>query len=274
MNSNNPVASPQQHQQPNINLNASSTAVPVRKTTNVQKPIVIGQPSAKTTVRKRSPSTAARAKAKNSGVIVVPPQVAYERHPELKDQDILWINPEPGYGTPKNLSEMEDNTGKVFVRWLSWEKDDHIGYTLFDENEVKWWADAASVHILSRAQGYKISYNSFSFIVKRENRIFTYGFWPKAYAQEAQLRCFAEFGKEMNGEEPPRVQYKTLAQITAEDRHPQHQQRNRRVTVVQPVPQNQQQQEVEEEFEVEDIEFEDDSEVKSENIQPSNGEEN
>lgn len=264
------VVSPQQS-----SLNMSSTAVPVRKSTNVQKPIVIGQPSVKTQVRKRTTSTAARAKPK-SNIVVAPPPVVYDRHPELKDQDVLWVNPEPGYGTPKNLSEMEDNTGKIFTRWLSWEKDDHIGYTLIDENELKWWADAASVHILSRSQGYKISYDTFFFIVKKENRSYSYGFLPKAYAQEAQIRAFMEFCREMNGEEPPRVQYKTLSQITAEEHQQPH--RSRKVTVVQPASHNQQQQqqqqvEVEEEFEIEDVEFDEDSQVKSENVQPNNLEE-
>lgn len=122
--------------------------------------------------------------------------------------DVMWINPEPGYGTPKDLRDMDDNSAKIFPRWLSWEKENNVGFVLFDESEAKWWADPASVHILSRAQGYKITYNYFSFIVKRENRLFTYGFVAKNYAQEAQLRNFAEFGREMGNEEPPRIQHK------------------------------------------------------------------
>lgn len=131
--------------------------------------------------------------------------------------EVMWINPEPGYGTPKELRDMEDNSAKIFPRWYSWEKENNVGFVLFDETESKWWADPASVHILSRAQGYKITYNFFSFIVKRENRIFSYGFVAKNYAQEAQLRNFADFGREMGSEEPslslpphsiPKIQHK------------------------------------------------------------------
>lgn len=198
------------------NRNLQQTAQPAqsgasharRGTGMAQKPILVPPPGAKSSQsKKRSNASTASRRGKASVAATAAAAAAiqavnYIDHPEIKSNDVLWISPEPGYGTPKNLTEMEDNTGKVFVRWLSWEKGNNIGYTLFDEQDAKWWADAASVHILSRAQGFKITFDCFSFVVKRENRIFNYGFITKHHAQEANLRNFIEFGREMNGEEP------------------------------------------------------------------------
>ena len=68
----------------------------------------------------------------------------------LSAESFYWVTPAPGYGNPLNLNSIPENTGKVFTKWLSWESADQIGYTLIDRNEVKYWADAASIHMLAR----------------------------------------------------------------------------------------------------------------------------
>lgn len=184
-------------------LSTSTTSTPAenhnfnKSRPSSQKPVVV-------VATKTLPSTGAR---KRSGSVVNSKkpkiqQLLIDGHPELAHENIMWINPEPGYGTPKNLTDMDDNTGKIFPRWLSYEKNTKVGYTLFDESDAKWWADAASIHILSRAQGYNITHTYFSFVVRRTNRIFTYGFIAKSYAQEIHIKNFAKFGEDMNVEMP------------------------------------------------------------------------
>ena len=79
----------------------------------------------------------------------------------LSADSIYWVTPAPGYGNPLNLSSIPKNMGKVFVWWLSWESVDRIRYTLYDKNEVKYWADVASIHMLSQAKLAGIDYNFF-----------------------------------------------------------------------------------------------------------------
>lgn len=155
-----------------------------------QKPIVVQPP---TSTKKRTNPSTRRARVTNINFI---------GHPEIKVDDIMKIDPEPGYGTPKNLTDLEKNTGRLFVRWLSFEKNSKVGYMLFDEEEAKWWADPASIHILSRAQGYNITHTYFSFAAWKEDNILHYGFAPKSYAEEQQLRNFATFAKELNTKMP------------------------------------------------------------------------
>lgn len=168
-----------------------------------QRPVLVVQNHGKVSgapPRKRSNPGSSRRKSTTSPSPVPAPDAptAIEGHPELKDSDVMWVAPEPGYGTPRNLNEMGDNGGKIFPRWASWENATNVGFTLFDEGDQKWWADAASVHILSRAEGFKISHSYFSYVVKRENRVFSYGFIAKATAQASALRNLSEFSNEMN----------------------------------------------------------------------------
>ena len=74
---------------------------------------------------------------------------------------IYWVMPAPGYGNPLNLNSIPKNNGKVFTKWLSWESADRIGYTLYDKREVKYWADAASIHMLSQAKLTGIDHDFF-----------------------------------------------------------------------------------------------------------------
>ena len=68
----------------------------------------------------------------------------------LTVNSIYWVTPALGYRNPLNLNTIPENNGKMFSKWLSWESMDRISYTLYDKNEVKYWGDAASIHMLSR----------------------------------------------------------------------------------------------------------------------------
>ena len=114
----------------------------------------------------------------------------------LSVESIYWVTPAPGYGNPLNLNNIPENNGKVFIRWLSWESVDRIGYTLINRNEVKYWADAASIHMLSQAKLAGIDYDFFNFIVFREGKGFKYGFIPRDFVPDEKLQSFERFRNE------------------------------------------------------------------------------
>lgn len=120
-----------------------------------------------------------------------------EGEPDLKRNSILWVNPGAGYDNPYKLTDIPVNSGKLFTRWMYWAKDDKVGYILFDKAECKYWSDPAATHILSRAEGYEITHFLFNFIVRRDKKLFRYGFTPKDYmvqdpATNKILQDFAE----------------------------------------------------------------------------------
>ena len=82
------------------------------------------------------------------------------------------MTPAPGYRNPLNLNSIPKNNGKVITKWLSWESTDRIGYTLYDKNEVKYWADMASIHMLSQAKLAGIDHDFFNYIVYKEGKNF------------------------------------------------------------------------------------------------------
>ena len=114
----------------------------------------------------------------------------------LSADSIYWVTPAPGYRNPLNLSSIPENNGKVFTKWLSWESADRIGYTLIDRNEVKYWADAASIHMLSQAKLAGIDHEFFNFIVYREGKAYKYGFIPREFAPDDKLLSFEQFKNE------------------------------------------------------------------------------
>ena len=114
----------------------------------------------------------------------------------LSADSIYWVTPAPGYGNPLNLNSIPENNGKVFTKWLSWESADRIGYTLIDRNEVKYWADAASIHMLSQAKLAGIDHEFFNFIVYREGKAYKYGFIPREFAPDDKLLSFEQFKNE------------------------------------------------------------------------------
>ena len=81
--------------------------------------------------------------------------------PGLDLESIYWVMPAPGYSNPLNLSVIPENTGKIFVCWMSWETSDQIGYTLYNKHNAKYWADAASIHMLSQAKLVGIDFDFF-----------------------------------------------------------------------------------------------------------------
>lgn len=118
-----------------------------------------------------------------------------EDEPELKRSGVLWVNPGAGFDNPLKLTDIPVNKGKLFPRWISWARDDRISYILFDKNEHKYWADPAAAHILSRAEGYHITFHLFNFIVRRDKKFFKYGFTPKEYmaSDTATFKIFKEY---------------------------------------------------------------------------------
>ena len=123
--------------------------------------------------------------------------IKFDDMPGLTIESVYWVTPAPGYGNPLNLSSIPENGGKVFVRWLSWESPDQVGYTLYDKKEAKYWADAASIHMLSQAKLAGIDHDYFSFIVYREGKNFKYGFLPREYTPDEKLQSFERFRGEV-----------------------------------------------------------------------------
>lgn len=116
----------------------------------------------------------------------------------LSADSIYWVTPAPGYGNPINLSSIPENNGKVFTKWLSWESADRIGYTLIDAHEVKYWADAASIHMLSQAKLAGIDHEFFNFIVFREGKGYKYGFIPREFVPDEKIQSFKRFRNEIH----------------------------------------------------------------------------
>ena len=146
----------------------------------------------------------------------------------LSMENIYWVTPMPGYGNPLNLNSIPENTGKVFIKWFNWESSDRIGYTLIDSHEVKYWADAASIHMLSQAKLAGIEHDFFSFLVFREGKSYKYGFIPREFAPDEKLQSFLHFRDESQGtievkdeeEEQPKVKHNnnnTTAAVTKEE---------------------------------------------------------
>ena len=111
----------------------------------------------------------------------------------LSVDSIYWMMPAPGYRNPLNLNSIPENTGKLFTKWLSWESVDCIGYTLYNKNKAKYWADAVSIHMLSQAKLAGIDYNFFNFVVYRDGKGFKYSFMPRDYIPDDKLQSFHRF---------------------------------------------------------------------------------
>ena len=78
----------------------------------------------------------------------------------------------------------------------SWEREDRVGYTLWDKYDAKYWADAASIHMLSKATLAGITYEYFFYTVYRDRNGLKYGFIPKSYIPREQLTAFESFKAE------------------------------------------------------------------------------
>ena len=132
--------------------------------------------------------------------------------PRVTMENIYWVMPMLGYGNPLNLNSIPENTGKVFTKWFSWESADCISYTLIDAHEVKYWADTASIHMLSQAKLAGIDHKFFNFLVFREGKGYKYGFVPREFTPDEKIETFKRFRNESQGtmvkeemEEQPKV---------------------------------------------------------------------
>lgn len=67
---------------------------------------------------------------------------------------------------------------------------------LFNDKGVKWWADASSTHLLSRAAGHEINQSFYNFVICQMDKKFYYGFTLKVAAKEDDLVKLAAFGEE------------------------------------------------------------------------------
>ena len=133
---------------------------------------------------------------RKSSAAVTSAQVFFEEMPTLDVNSIYWVVPEPGYRNPLNLNSIPENTGKVFVSWMNWESNDQVGYTLYDKNQMKYWADAASIHMLARAKLAGITHDYFFFTVFRQGKEYKYGFTPKSYLSPDQITMFENYKQE------------------------------------------------------------------------------
>lgn len=147
--------------------------------------------SSQASKKKSTPNT-----HRKSAAAVTSAQVFFEEMPTLDVNSIYWVVPEPGYGNPLNLSAIPENTGKVFVSWTNWESNDRVGYTLYDKNQMKYWADAASIHMLARAKLAGITHDYFFFTVFRQGKEYKYGFTPKSYLSPDQITMFENYKQE------------------------------------------------------------------------------
>ena len=160
-----------------------------------------GVPKPKRTSSSSSSSQASKKKStpnthRKSAAAVTSAQVFFEEMPTLDVNSIYWVVPEPGYGNPLNLNSIPENTGKVFVSWTNWESNDRVGYTLYDKNSMKYWADAASIHMLARAKLAGITHDYFFFTVFRQGKEYKYGFTPKSYLSPDQITMFENYKQE------------------------------------------------------------------------------
>ena len=112
--------------------------------------------------KKSTPNTTSmRGKKSTIASAVAAGKIKFDEMPGLDLESIYWVTPAPGYGNPLNLNAILENTGKIFVRWMSWETSDWLGYTLYDKHDTKYWADAASIHMLSQAKLVGIDFDFF-----------------------------------------------------------------------------------------------------------------
>ena len=146
--------------------------------------------TAATTKKKSTPNTARKKVSQKEA------EVFFEEMPNLDINSIYWVVPEPGYGNPLNLSAIPENTGKVFYRWLNWESNDCVGYILYDKTDMKYWADAASIHMLAGAKLAGITHDYFFFTVFRQGKDYKYGFTPKSYLSADQITMFENYKQE------------------------------------------------------------------------------
>ena len=150
------------------------------------------------TKKKSTPntSTSTRGKKTVAANTVTSGKIKFDEMPGLDLESIYWVTPAPGYGNPLNLSAIPENTGKIFVRWMSWETSDRIGYTLYGKHDAKYWADAASIHMLSQAKLVGIDFDFFNFAVFRECKEFKYGFIPRDYIPCEKMVLFEHYKAE------------------------------------------------------------------------------
>ena len=145
--------------------------------------------------KKSTPNTTMRGK-KTIASAVAAGKIKFDEMPGLDLESIYWVTSAPGYGNPLNLNAIPENTGKIFVRWMSWETSDRIGYTLYDKHDTKYWADAASIHMLSQAKLVGIDFDFFNFAVFRERKEFKYGFIPRDYIPREKMVLFKHYKAE------------------------------------------------------------------------------
>ena len=146
--------------------------------------------------KKSTPNAAAAAATTKKKKQPTGKKIIFPDMPDIDVNTIYWVVPSPGYGNPLNLSSIPENTGKIFTRWLSWEREDRVGYTLWDKYDAKYWADAASIHMLSKATLAGITYEYFFYTVYRDRNGLKYGFIPKSYIPREQLTAFESFKAE------------------------------------------------------------------------------
>ena len=166
----------------------SSSCSSVPATQKRVKPIVVASQS-----KKRSTPASHHPSQKAKTVVN---KIKFTDMPQLDVDSIYWTVPTPGYGNPINLASIPENTGKVFVRWLSWEKPDRIGYTLWDKYDAKYWADAASIHMLSQAKLAGLDFDSFYYVVYKQKKELKYGFVPREYIPREKMIAFEQFKHE------------------------------------------------------------------------------
>ena len=162
----------------------------------VQKNIVATSTSTAVNINKKKSTTntpSTRTKKSTITNAVTSGKIKFNEMPGLDLESIYWVTPAPGYGNPLNLSAIPENTGKIFVRWMSWETSDRIGYTLYDKHDVKYWADAVSIHMLSQAKLVGIDFDFYNFAVFRECKEFKYGFIPRDYIPREKMVLFEHY---------------------------------------------------------------------------------
>ena len=91
----------------------------------VQKNIATTTTASTTTnsKKKSTPNTTTRGK-KSITNVVASGKIKFDEMPGLDLESIYWVMPAPGYGNPLNLNAIPENTGKIFVCWMSWETSD------------------------------------------------------------------------------------------------------------------------------------------------------
>ena len=127
----------------------------------VQKNIAAATTTTTNNKKKSTSNTTMRGKKSSIAASVAAGKIKFDEMPGLDLESIYWVTPAPGYSNPLNLNAILENTGKIFVRWMSWETSDWIGYTLYNKHDVKYWADAASIHMLSQAKLVGINFDFF-----------------------------------------------------------------------------------------------------------------